>query len=65
MVGQGADQIGENNVGFQLLSKMGWTFGQTMGSSEGPRNGLQEPLMAVVKNSKNGLGMAGGHYHHG
>ncbi|KAH9811917.1 hypothetical protein DFH28DRAFT_1032242 [Melampsora americana] len=57
LVGQGASEIGQENVGFQLLSKMGWTKGDTMGSISS-NNGLTAPLMAVVKNSKNGIGMS-------
>ncbi|EGG03368.1 uncharacterized protein MELLADRAFT_72588 [Melampsora larici-populina 98AG31] len=56
LVGQGASEIGQENVGFRLLAKMGWTKGDTMGSISS-NNGLTAPLMAVVKNSKNGLGM--------
>ncbi|KAH9473479.1 hypothetical protein Pst134EA_000554 [Puccinia striiformis f. sp. tritici] len=57
LVGQGVAHIGAENVGFKLLTKMGWSLGQTMGD---PTNttALQRPLMAVMKNSKGGLGMA-------
>ncbi|PLW42121.1 hypothetical protein PCANC_10966 [Puccinia coronata f. sp. avenae] len=57
LVGQGVAHIGAENVGFKLLTKMGWSFGETIGD---PNNtsALQKPLMAVMKNSKGGLGLA-------
>ncbi|KAG0149391.1 hypothetical protein CROQUDRAFT_39822, partial [Cronartium quercuum f. sp. fusiforme G11] len=57
LVGQGASELGQENVGFKLLAKMGWTQGETMGSISST-NGLQAPLMAVVKTTKSGLGVA-------
>ncbi|GAA5910248.1 hypothetical protein JCM6882_001785 [Rhodosporidiobolus microsporus] len=53
VVGQGADRIGADNVGFALLKKMGWTEGAQIGSSQ---NGLLEPIAARVKTNKQGLG---------
>ena len=68
-VGEGADRIGVDNVGHRLLSKMGWAEGGRIGRSEG---GLDVPyvfwnlsnrdcllmsrIMAIVKNTKMGLG---------
>lgn len=52
-VGKDAPKIGESNVGFKLLSLMGWSEGQHIGISS---NGLGAPLTAIVKNSKLGLG---------
>ncbi|TNY20434.1 hypothetical protein DMC30DRAFT_253617 [Rhodotorula diobovata] len=53
VVGQGADRIGEDNVGFALLKKMGWTEGGQIGLSG---QGLHEPVVARVKTGKSGLG---------
>ncbi|GAA5988939.1 hypothetical protein JCM11641_002921 [Rhodosporidiobolus odoratus] len=53
VVGQGADKLGAGNVGFNLLKKMGWTEGDTIGRSD---NALLEPIAARVKTSKGGLG---------
>ncbi|GAA6002964.1 uncharacterized protein JCM10292_000269 [Rhodotorula paludigena] len=52
VVGQGADKLGEDNVGFALLKKMGWTEGGQIGLS----GGLVEPVVARVKTGKSGLG---------
>ncbi|GAA5843237.1 hypothetical protein JCM9279_002032 [Rhodotorula babjevae] len=57
VVGQGADKIGEDNVGFALLKKMGWTVGGQIGLSG---QGLHEPVVARVKTGKSGLGLGGG-----
>ncbi|KAJ8292405.1 Mechanosensitive ion channel protein Msy1 [Rhodotorula toruloides] len=35
VVGEGADKLGEDNVGFALLKKMGWTEGAQIGLSGG------------------------------
>lgn len=51
-VGHGAAAIGEDNIGHRLLSKMGWTEGTRIGMS----GGLEAPIVAIVKNSKLGLG---------
>ncbi|GAA5945889.1 hypothetical protein JCM10213_008224 [Rhodosporidiobolus nylandii] len=53
VVGQGADKLGEDNVGFALLKKMGWTEGATIGQSS---NAILEPIAARVKTNKGGLG---------
>ncbi|ORX35975.1 hypothetical protein BD324DRAFT_514435 [Kockovaella imperatae] len=52
-VGEGADRIGMENVGHKLLSRMGWAEGDRIGRTEG---GLDNPIMAIVKNTKSGLG---------
>ncbi|KAI8450554.1 hypothetical protein BY996DRAFT_4540816, partial [Phakopsora pachyrhizi] len=54
IVGKGASKIGADNVGFKLLAKMGWVDGQSMGLK--PPERIKEPLMAVIKNSRGGLG---------
>ncbi|KAK4046936.1 squalene synthetase-like protein [Microbotryomycetes sp. JL201] len=53
VVGQGADRLGEDNIGFALLKRMGWTEGQKIGTGAG---GLAEPIPARIKTSKSGLG---------
>ncbi|CAH7672319.1 expressed protein [Phakopsora pachyrhizi] len=55
IVGKGASKIGADNVGFKLLAKMGWVDGQSMGLK--PPERIKEPLMAVIKNSRGGLGL--------
>ncbi|WWC99711.1 hypothetical protein V866_006616 [Kwoniella sp. B9012] len=52
MVGHGADKIGEDNIGHRLLSKMGWAEGDRIGRGAG----LEAPIVAIVKNTKTGLG---------
>ncbi|GAA5874063.1 hypothetical protein JCM8547_004818 [Rhodosporidiobolus lusitaniae] len=52
VVGQGADKLGAENIGFALLKKMGWTEGGQIGLS----GGLSEPVVARVKTNKQGLG---------
>ncbi|KAG6879360.1 hypothetical protein C0992_003278 [Termitomyces sp. T32_za158] len=51
-VGKAAPKIGESNIGFKMLSLMGWSEGQGIGKS----GGLDVPLTAVIKRSKLGLG---------
>lgn len=48
LVGEGADRITSDNIGHQMLAKMGWTSGDQIGRG----GGLAEPLSAVVKISK-------------
>ncbi|WRT64174.1 uncharacterized protein IL334_001103 [Kwoniella shivajii] len=52
MVGHGADRIGQDNIGHQLLSRMGWAEGDRIGRGAG----LEAPIVAIVKNTKTGLG---------
>ncbi|KAF5377345.1 hypothetical protein D9757_007991 [Collybiopsis confluens] len=51
-VGKAAPKINETNVGFKMLASMGWAEGDTIGLS----GGLQNPLTAVMKTTKLGLG---------
>ncbi|KAL0573333.1 squalene synthetase-like protein [Marasmius crinis-equi] len=51
-VGKAAPKINETNVGFRLLAAMGWEEGDRIGLS----GGLKDPLTAVIKHSKLGLG---------
>ncbi|KAH7339516.1 hypothetical protein B0J17DRAFT_716528 [Rhizoctonia solani] len=52
IIGHKAAKIGEDNVGHRLLSKMGWSEGDRIGMS----GGLSDPLQAVMKRTKLGLG---------
>ncbi|ELU42477.1 heat shock protein Hsp88 [Rhizoctonia solani AG-1 IA] len=52
IIGHRAAKIGEDNVGHKLLSKMGWSEGDRIGMS----GGLADPLQAIMKRSKLGLG---------
>ncbi|WWD17876.1 hypothetical protein CI109_102320 [Kwoniella shandongensis] len=52
MVGEGAERIGMENIGHKLLSKMGWAEGERIGRT----GGLDAPIVAIVKNTKMGLG---------
>ncbi|WVF70475.1 hypothetical protein IAT40_005265 [Kwoniella sp. CBS 6097] len=52
MVGHGAERIGMDNIGHKLLSKMGWAEGDKIGLG----SGLEAPIVAIVKNTKSGLG---------
>ncbi|GAA5915885.1 hypothetical protein JCM5296_002523 [Sporobolomyces johnsonii] len=48
VVGQGATKLGEDNVGFALLKKMGWTEGGQIGLS----GGISEPIAARIKTAR-------------
>ncbi|SCV73428.1 BQ2448_7354 [Microbotryum intermedium] len=52
VVGQGADRLGEDNIGFALLKRMGWTEGMQIGKT----GGISEPIAARIKTNKSGLG---------
>jgi R3H domain/G-patch domain len=54
-VGGKAPKIDATNVGFRMLAMMGWAEGQRIGGVGGGE-GLADPLVAIVKNSKLGLG---------
>ncbi|KAJ3717200.1 hypothetical protein DFJ43DRAFT_1032853 [Lentinula guzmanii] len=51
-VGKTAPKINETNIGFKMLASMGWSDGDPIGRS----GGLQNPLTAVIKHTKLGLG---------
>lgn len=74
IVGSKAAKIGESNIGFRLLQRMGYasSFGGDMleltqtylhswneGDRIGVTGGLADPLTAVIKNTKLGLGASG------
>lgn len=52
VVGHAAPKIDEKNIGFMMLSSMGWSDGAAIGLS----GGLDAPLTAVIKKTKLGLG---------
>ncbi|KAG9099388.1 hypothetical protein FRC06_005309 [Ceratobasidium sp. 370] len=52
VIGRTAAKIGGDNIGHQLLSRMGWSEGDRIGKS----GGIADPLVAVMKNTKLGLG---------
>ncbi|KAF4597846.1 hypothetical protein EYR38_006237 [Pleurotus pulmonarius] len=51
-VGKAAPKIGESNIGFQMLAAMGWSQGERIGLS----GGLEDPLTAIMKRTRLGLG---------
>ncbi|XP_055530362.1 angiogenic factor with G patch and FHA domains 1 isoform X2 [Wyeomyia smithii] len=48
-----AQHIGAENKGFQLLSKLGWSAGETLGTNE---DGLKEPIKLLTNVGTSGLG---------
>ncbi|KAK6462419.1 hypothetical protein DFJ63DRAFT_156465 [Scheffersomyces coipomensis] len=53
IVGGKAPQIDSNNIGRQLLEKLGWTEGEGLGALG--NKGISEPVMAKIKKSKVGI----------
>lgn len=53
VVGIDAEKIESYNLGHQLLSKMGWKEGMGLGTRN---TGIPDPVVAIVKNSRIGLG---------
>ncbi|KAK2464354.1 hypothetical protein APHAL10511_003811 [Amanita phalloides] len=51
-VGKAAPKIDSSNVGFKMLEAMGWSAGDRIGVT----GGLDQPLTAIIKHSKLGLG---------
>ena len=49
---QAAPKIDSSNRGFRLLEAMGWSEGKQIGIT----GGLDQPLTAIIKHSKLGLG---------
>lgn len=60
-VGEGADKIAADNVGYGMLAKMGWKEGMQIGKG----GGISEPIVAVIKTSKAGLGSGWVRYNRG
>ncbi|KIM69579.1 hypothetical protein SCLCIDRAFT_103262 [Scleroderma citrinum Foug A] len=53
-VGKEAPAVGESNIGFKMLSSMGWSEGVKIGGESSI--GIEVPLTAVMKKSRLGLG---------
>jgi hypothetical protein len=53
VVGAGADELGIDNVGRQMLEKLGWKPGMGLGTTN---VGMLTPVEARVKKTKWGLG---------
>lgn len=53
-VGKEAPVVGESNIGFKMLSSMGWSEGVKIGGESSI--GIEVPLTAVIKKSRLGLG---------
>ncbi|KAI6001677.1 hypothetical protein F5J12DRAFT_894542 [Pisolithus orientalis] len=53
-VGKEAPAIGKSNVGFKMLSSMGWSEGVKIGGDTSV--GIEVPLTVVIKKSRLGLG---------
>ena len=54
IVGEDAPEIGKDNIGRRLLEKLGWSSGEGLGAHG--NKGISEPVLAVVKKNKTGLG---------
>ncbi|KAH9957298.1 hypothetical protein BC827DRAFT_1226041 [Russula dissimulans] len=52
VVGEAAPKLNGSNIGFRMLSAMGWEEGHQIGVV----GGLEAPLVAVIKTTKLGLG---------
>lgn len=52
VVGHGAEVLGDSNRGFRMLSMMGWS----QGASIGLQGGINQPIAAVIKTGRSGLG---------
>ena len=53
IVGSSAEAIGESNPGHRMLLKMGWTPGESLGSSN---SGITDPIAAKILKKRSGLG---------
>lgn len=53
IVGASAPEISKDNIGRQLLEKLGWVKGEGLGAHG--NKGISEPVMAKMKKSKEGL----------
>ena len=60
-MGEGAEKIAADNLGYGMLAKMGWTEGMQIGRG----GGISEPISAVIKTSKAGLGSGWVRYNRG
>ncbi|KAG6332751.1 hypothetical protein ID866_6341 [Astraeus odoratus] len=53
-VGKEAPVVGEGNIGFKMLTTMGWSEGVKIGGETSA--GIEVPLTAIIKKSRLGLG---------
>ncbi|KAG8775927.1 hypothetical protein FRC20_000226 [Serendipita sp. 405] len=56
VVGHQAAKIAEDNIGYRLLARMGWSEGDKIGLE----GGIEVPITAIMKKSKLGLGAGRG-----
>ena len=54
IVGAAAPELAAENVGNQLMRKLGWKPGEALGAQN--NKGILQPVAHVVKNSRSGLG---------
>lgn len=54
IVGAAAPELAAENVGNQLMRKLGWKPGEALGAQN--NKGILQPVVHVVKNSRVGLG---------
>lgn len=54
VVGASVPELGQDNRGRNMLEKMGWSKGMSLGASD--NQGILEPVAQVMKRSKAGLG---------
>lgn len=57
VVAEGAKQLTSENLGFRMLSKMGWSKGMALGNKD--LDAIKEPVKAIIKKGRKGLGHAG------
>lgn len=55
-VGASASLISSENVGHKMLRMMGWKPGQGLGVEGGDREGIVDPIDAIVRGKRRGLG---------
>ena len=55
-VGASASLISSENVGHKMLRMMGWKPGQGLGVEGGDREGIVDPIAAIVRGKRRGLG---------
>lgn len=54
VVAEGAKQLTSENLGFRMLSKMGWEKGMSLGNQD--MDAIKEPVQAIIKKGRKGLG---------
>ncbi|KAL6927985.1 hypothetical protein ACO0SA_004609 [Hanseniaspora valbyensis] len=56
VVAAGARELTGDNLGFKLLAKMGWSSGMSLGPDSNEGEGIKEPIVAIIKKGRKGLG---------